>query len=59
MTKLHVKTKWCNTTVKDLGMRGAEERLAALKGKVLSCRKADGSSMNNRCECISTKKKCA
>jgi hypothetical protein len=58
MTQLHVRTKWCATTVKDLGMRGADDRLAALKSKVLSCRNSDGSSATNPCECLSANKKC-
>ena len=58
MSKLHVKRYWCNT-VKDLGMRGADARLAALKSKVLTCRNEDGSAKTDLCDCIKTNKNCA
>ena len=57
LSKLYVKKNWCNT-VKDLGMRGAEDRLAALKSKVITCRNKDGSSKTDLCDCLSANKKC-
>jgi len=57
LTRLYVKKNWCNT-VKDLGMRGAGDRLATLKAKVTTCRNPNGSSVTNLCNCLSTKKKC-
>jgi len=58
LTRLYVKKNWCNT-VKDLGMRGAGDRLATLKAKVTTCRNPNGSSITNLCDCLSTKKQCA
>ena len=58
LTRLYVKKHWCNT-VKDLGMRGSADRIATLKAKLLTCRNADGSSLTNPCECVTTQKKCA
>jgi hypothetical protein len=58
LTRLYVKKNWCNT-VKDLGMRGSEDRLATLKAKVTTCRNSDGSSITDLCDCLSTKKNCA
>ena len=58
MSKLHVKRNWCNTIVKDLGMRGAYERIEPLKAKVITCRNDDGTAKTS-CECVKTKKKCA
>ena len=58
LSRLYVKRNWCNT-VKDLGMRGAGDRLATLKAKVTTCRNPNGSSKTNLCDCLSTKKNCA
>ena len=58
LTRLYVKKNWCNS-VKDLGMRGSEQRLERLRATVLTCRNDDGSSKTNPCECVTTKKKCA